>query len=678
MTNKIVFSAQRIKPNPMEVDYWIDLTEDEAGSVIKYFKNNKWCRLKSFTDAVNGGDSSDSAGTIQLKRDTEANWSQNNPVLKLGEVGLIVDENNQFQGKYKIGNDATDWNTLPYFSMKGDTGEQGPVGPIGPQGEIGPRGPKGDKGDAFTYNDFTKDQLDGLKGPKGDQGIQGPKGEKGDRGYQGIAGTQGLRGEQGPQGPKGDPFTYADFTEVQINNLKGPRGEKGEQGIQGPMGPMGLQGERGIQGVKGDAFKYEDFTAEQIKTLQKPAIDAANTANTATSAANKAADNAKAAATLAEASAKKANTAATTIDAKINPVVENDKLQDEQLAALGRENGVFNLTGKVYATATEAHNDVPEPKRKMNLIISYRTADGVVNEQFMGADISRWGTSSEWSVLPDEKKVKSLFESDKELISYVKYMKFCTGAQDELQAGWEYGQDIKKNWNPNITSINQGYVENKRLKYFPDIDMSKVTDYYYAFAGSNLEYIENWDNFLNNPGHALSRTFESCKFKTLPILDFGNLNSVANLFYGCPYIEELNIINSSNIKNYGSFTVACSRLKKIDSLDLTSCTVINFSWGMDGISYLKLTNMGKSSKLEYNFGSAYSWGDNSKMSESLQSLKDSLVKYTYDRVGNPEGLLDTAIGTPLPTVTIKIPSSPKSRLSEEDIAAITAKGYTIS
>lgn len=133
---------------------------------------------------------------------------------------------------------------------KGEQGIQGPKGPQGPKGETGPQGeqgiqgPQGPKGDPFTYSDFTEDQINNLK--------NGPKGDKGDPGE---TGPQGPQGPQGPKGPKGDPFTYNDFTEAQIAGLKGPQGPKGETGPQGPQGEkgdVGPQGPNGIQGEKGD------------------------------------------------------------------------------------------------------------------------------------------------------------------------------------------------------------------------------------------------------------------------------------------------------------------------------------------------------------------------------------------------------------------------------------------
>lgn len=41
----IKFSKQYIKPNPLEVDYWIDLTSNPYGNRIKYFDGIDWVDL---------------------------------------------------------------------------------------------------------------------------------------------------------------------------------------------------------------------------------------------------------------------------------------------------------------------------------------------------------------------------------------------------------------------------------------------------------------------------------------------------------------------------------------------------------------------------------------------------------------------------------------------------------
>lgn len=46
---------------------------------------------------------------IQLRRDTSANWASENPTLAQGEVGLDMTA-----GRFKIGDGATAWASLPY------------------------------------------------------------------------------------------------------------------------------------------------------------------------------------------------------------------------------------------------------------------------------------------------------------------------------------------------------------------------------------------------------------------------------------------------------------------------------------------------------------------------------------------------------------------------------------
>lgn len=51
------------------------------------------------------------ATLIQLRRDTSANWSSNNPTLSSGEIGIATDLQ-----QFKIGNSASSWNQLEYVN----------------------------------------------------------------------------------------------------------------------------------------------------------------------------------------------------------------------------------------------------------------------------------------------------------------------------------------------------------------------------------------------------------------------------------------------------------------------------------------------------------------------------------------------------------------------------------
>lgn len=87
---------------------------------------------------------------IQLRRGISSEWTEENPILAEGELGLEKDT-----GKFKIGDGLTAWTSLSYSS--------GPTGPTGPSGgPTGPTGPQGDPG--------------GPTGPTGDTGPTGPTG----------------------------------------------------------------------------------------------------------------------------------------------------------------------------------------------------------------------------------------------------------------------------------------------------------------------------------------------------------------------------------------------------------------------------------------------------------------------------------------------------------------------
>lgn len=47
VTNRIIFIATTLQPNPDEVDYWIDLNENPYGGCIKYFNGTEWIELSA-------------------------------------------------------------------------------------------------------------------------------------------------------------------------------------------------------------------------------------------------------------------------------------------------------------------------------------------------------------------------------------------------------------------------------------------------------------------------------------------------------------------------------------------------------------------------------------------------------------------------------------------------------
>ena len=83
------------------------------------------------------------------------------------------------------------------------------------------------------------------------------------------------------------------------------------------------------------------------------------------------------------------------------------------------------------------------------------------------------------------------------------------------------------------------------------------------------------------------------------------------------------------------------------------------------LTYMRIINLGQSELASYpDFACALKWGTGSE--EARQSLVNSLLTDSYDRA---------AAG--MPPATIKLAAASKAVLTSEEIAAITAKGFTI-
>lgn len=104
---------------------------------------------------------------------------------------------------------------------------------------------------------------------------------------------------------------------------KGDKGDPGEQGIQGIQGVPGAQGDPGEKGDPGPKLTFADLTEADKAELQKPATDAAATANAAAKAANDAADAANTAAEAAVSDTQAAIAEVKATEAKLYPVAEN-------------------------------------------------------------------------------------------------------------------------------------------------------------------------------------------------------------------------------------------------------------------------------------------------------------------------------------------------------------------
>lgn len=213
---------------------------------------------------------------------TEAEWTARNPILRAGQLGVVLKSDGSLLGdQMKCGDSKTRWLDLPWMNR----------GPRGYSMEFAWEGSvlkvKRENDTEFVAVDLVGPPLDfdwdgsklgvkkpgtdiyeyvDLRGPQGVQGIQGEKGDKGDKGDQGI---QGIQGETGPQGPRGFQGLQGEVGPQGPQGDAGPQGIQGIQGPEGAVGPQGPEGPQGVQGMKGDTGVV---TAEILSSLGRPLI----------------------------------------------------------------------------------------------------------------------------------------------------------------------------------------------------------------------------------------------------------------------------------------------------------------------------------------------------------------------------------------------------------------------
>ena len=198
---------------------------------------------------------------------------------------------------------------------------------------------------------------------------------------------------------------------------------------------------------------------------------------------------------------------------------------------------------------------------------------------------------------------------------------------------------------------------------------SSITDPRSLFSGcTNLKSINGNMDFSN--AQVFYMTFYNCKsLEAIPNIDFTNATTLQYAFQnsGIKYLPKMNTINVTNVTE---MVKGCAKLERIEELIVDNVDYIDLTgWGSIGnVRYALFKGIGKQAKLyqaQFNFNN---WGvANEKHPDARQSVIDSLITYSYDRA--------TAGYS---SVSISLFANTKALLTQDEVAQITAKGYTIA
>lgn len=233
------------------------------------------------------------------------------------------------------------------------------------------------------------------------------------------------------------------------------------------------------------------------------------------------------------------------------------------------------------------------------------------------------------------------------------------------------------------TSLRWAFQSCKELKKVTLPPNSTITSE--GFSGTfescnKLTEINNFDSLTTNGITTINSMFKYCSGLTridISHFDCSLVEDTKSAFYGCENLEELLIPDNLGelCTSWSDFLRDCTKLKKITgSISLKNTTSLSSGsiFGYSSISELRkflIKDIGYNSNLKsVPLSYATNWGANtSEIPDARQSLIDSLITYSFDRA---------AAGYPICSITLS--STTKALLTEDEIAQITAKGFTIA
>lgn len=159
---------------------------------------------------------------------------------------------------------------------------------------------------------------------------------------------------------------------------------------------------------------------------------------------------------------------------------------------------------------------------------------------------------------------------------------------------------------------------------------------------------------------------------------FGQVTNMNSMFYGCSNVQTIDItgIDTSQMtstSDMDSMFEYCSSLVRIrgaiDVIGMNLTDLPSLGYSINSLTTITYKNLGRNPDIAsldlYPDDCYMRWGLGDE--ESKQSFIDSILTYSYDRAANG-----------LSTLELAMRPEQKALLTEEQITAIQAKGYTIS
>lgn len=261
-----------------------------------------------------------------------------------------------------------------------------------------------------------------------------------------------------------------------------------------------------------------------------------------------------------------------------------------------------------------------------------------------------------------------------------------------IQDGFDYAKSIKDNWDSSVTSLYAKFSRETNLIYMPLVDTSNVTNFGNIFNECyGLVEVPLLDT--SKVTNITFGFFKCYALKKLPLLDLRKVTSFGNTFFGCSSLKELPAfntesltnmvsafngcislktfpaINTSKVTEMSQAFIGCSSLQTIPELNFEKVNNISLAFG----SCTTLTNLGGFKNLGQNYPTTAAQGGYSYTLDL--SVSNNL---THDSLMNVINKVYDIAGKGVEAQNLKIGSTNVGKLTAEEIAIATNKGWSIS
>lgn len=212
----------------------------------------------------------------------------------------------------------------------------------------------------------------------------------------------------------------------------------------------------------------------------------------------------------------------------------------------------------------------------------------------------------------------------------------------------------------NVTSMDTMFQECTSLQTIPKLNTSKVTVMTSCFSGCiSLTSVPELDTSNTT---AMNFMFSNCKnLVSIPKLDTSKATNMNSMFTTCSILKTIPAIDTSNATNIGGMFSYCYNLESLPLLDCGNVTAANNIFAYS--NYNKLTYLGGFKDLKISITSYFLALCPNLTTESLMNVINNLYDLTANGISGK---------------TLKFGTTNLNKLTAEQIAVATAKGWTLT